>query len=230
MTAGQPYDSTKTFYGMPSVAQVNVQNNWCAIAEIAIASYPEPSAQLDHLALLLESHGIIVHRVPAPHPPSHSYASAGKRSSFVADTYTSSIRLNGTANGRSNEKIGTKPPPFELFPHCAALVYGTRVIEVPPTVPRGSPSGDISRTRGSPEDRDVVDPTNTLFNLLENAGVDVVRWPVLTPASARSTESDGKLVDIEETAGTTDLEEEGPRLSPCMHLVDLLISVANFLL
>lgn len=202
------------------VVQVDVQNNWDALAEIAIASYPESCPQLDHLALLLESHGIIVHRVSAPRPSSYSHIQSAIRSSFLADIYASPIRLNGAANGAAKEKTGANARPLSLFPQNAALVYGTRVIEVPPALPRSSPddaseflSGATQSEQGPPEH------TNALFNLLKNAGVEVIRWPVTSLSSRKPQTPETKLVDLEEITGTTDTEDEGPRFSPCMHLV-----------
>lgn len=220
MTAGQPDHSTKMYCGMSSKAnafQVDVQNSWDALTEIAIASYSEPTPQLDHLALLLESHGIVVHRIPAPHIPSHSYTSTGIRPSYVADPFASPIRLHGAANGgTSRQKPGVNARPLSLFPQSVALVYGTRVIEVPSVLSRTS-ADDASQSGGSQQDQGATEHTHVLFSLLESAGVDVVRWPT-TPSGRKSTTSERTLVEIEETTGTTDIEDEGPRFSPCMRV------------
>ncbi|KAF8530640.1 hypothetical protein JB92DRAFT_3139318 [Gautieria morchelliformis] len=227
MTAGQPYYSTRTLHGLPSVAeevvQVNVQNNWDALAEIAVASYPESCPQLDHLALLLESHGIIVHRVSAPRPP-HTYLHSATRSSlFIPDPYACPTRSNGAANGTAREKTHANARPLSLFPQSAALVYGTRVIEVPPTssVPRfSSDDSSLSSTSQSDQGATPEHGNNALFNLLENARIEVIRWPVTSPSSANSFKaSEKKLVDIEEVSDTTDEEDEGPRFSPSDILV-----------
>ena len=222
MTTGQPYYSTNMSHGLSSVAeevvQVDVQNNWDALAEIAIASYPESCPQLDNLALLLESHGIIVHRVSAPRPRSHSYVSSAIRSSLLlADLYTPPIRLNGVASVTAREK-GVNTRPLSLFPQNAALVYGTRVIQVPPTLPQIS-SDDASLSGASHLDQGHPEHTSALLSLLENAGVEVIRWPITSPSSGKSQSPETKLVDIEETTSTPDTEDEGPRFSPCMHLV-----------
>lgn len=199
------------------VVQVDVQNNWDALAEVAIASYSESCPQLDHLVLLLESHGIIVHRVSAPRPPSHSYVPSVNRSSFLADLYAYPIRPNGAANSTPREKIGANTRPLSLFPQNSALVYGNRVIEVPPPLPQTS--SDDASLSGASQSEGPPDHTNALFNLLENAGVEVVRWPVTPTSSGKSQTSEGTLVDIEEATSSKDAEDEGPRFSPSDILV-----------
>ncbi|KAF8583282.1 hypothetical protein K439DRAFT_1634554, partial [Ramaria rubella] len=182
---------------------VDVQNNWDPLTEVAIASYSEPSVQLDHLSILLESHGVVVHRVSASRP--HLQASPtvpATLSPFVTDLYASPVRSNGT--GRRT--AATKSRPLSLFMHNAALIYGTRVIEAPP---RPS-SSDVT---GSQSEMSFEHP-DVLFNLFEEAGVEVIRWLGSSPSSGKVRLPEGKLVDIEETDDGTETEEDGPLFSP----------------
>ncbi|KAF8518405.1 hypothetical protein BU17DRAFT_66454 [Hysterangium stoloniferum] len=101
--------------GVPFSAQgvaVGVRNDWDRLAEVAVVSNPEGNAQLDSLALLLESHGTIVRRVSAPSLAPEEVEQANQ----------------------------TRLP--SLFPQNAALVHDSRVIEVPPLVASSFPESD----------------------------------------------------------------------------------------
>jgi hypothetical protein len=62
---------------------VDVRNDWGRLAEVAIASYPETNPQLDSIALLLESHGIIVHRISTPQVPFQTQYVANLRNLII---------------------------------------------------------------------------------------------------------------------------------------------------
>jgi hypothetical protein len=212
MSTEQPSYSTKTLHRPPSKSaffKVDVQNDWDLLAEAIVASCPQPSPQLEHFVLLLESHGVVVHRVPTRQPTTPSAI----RSHFITEPSDNNGAQSAGAKDSSTvvppSNAVTTPSP-SLFPRDLALAYGSRVIEAPPS--RASPQGiQISN------DGEQSAHANALFKLLESAGAEVLRWPVESGSSGgKSKTPEGKLVDVGATPAGADKEEEGPRFSPCM--------------
>ncbi|KIJ36312.1 hypothetical protein M422DRAFT_261262, partial [Sphaerobolus stellatus SS14] len=177
-----------------SIYQAYISNEWDNLAEVVIPTYPIPSPWLDQVAAVLESHGTVVHRlrVPSPLRPMSvpHITSLESRPSDLSDPVLS---LNSPLN-------------------LNAVVFGSKVIEVPPCAVTPSLLGGVPTSKIA----------ERLFNKLHADNVEVIRWSAQsTYIQGAGTPKHGPSIDAV-LQMPSDLGE-----SPSLYPADVVILSAN---